>query len=167
MHGRYEDITKVDFTLTEPSHMIGGQGRVAVNFGIRRVVTNATVEERLDAWRQQMAEQLTHVPLSELEQECLTEFLRVLTNEASVAGAVLRPTGLSADQQRAGAQHSRPQDPVSPDQRAQELEQLSVALWALGCLRDLVGAGCGPSTATGAARCSPGSHSLAAVPTGD
>ncbi len=26
MHGRYEDITKVDFTLTEPSHMIGGQG---------------------------------------------------------------------------------------------------------------------------------------------
>ncbi len=44
------------------------------------VVTNARVEERLDAWRQQMAEQLTDVRLSELEQECLTEFLRVLTN---------------------------------------------------------------------------------------
>jgi hypothetical protein len=25
MHGRYEDITNVDFTLTEPSHMIGGK----------------------------------------------------------------------------------------------------------------------------------------------
>jgi hypothetical protein len=25
-HGRYEDITKVDCTLTEPSHMIEGQG---------------------------------------------------------------------------------------------------------------------------------------------
>ncbi len=44
------------------------------------VVTNARGEERLDAWRQQMAEQLTDVRLSELEQECLTEFLRVLTN---------------------------------------------------------------------------------------
>ncbi len=27
MHGRYEDITKVDFTLTEPSQMIGSQRR--------------------------------------------------------------------------------------------------------------------------------------------
>ncbi len=44
------------------------------------VVTNATVEQRLDAWRQQMAEQLTDVRRSSLEQECLTEFLRVLTN---------------------------------------------------------------------------------------
>jgi hypothetical protein len=25
MHGRYEDITNVDFVLTEPSHMIGGK----------------------------------------------------------------------------------------------------------------------------------------------
>src|SRR6516164_3611680 len=29
MHERNEDITAVDFTLTEPSQMIGGQGRVA------------------------------------------------------------------------------------------------------------------------------------------
>jgi hypothetical protein len=31
IHGRYENITNVDFTLTEPSQMIGsqGQGRVA------------------------------------------------------------------------------------------------------------------------------------------
>ncbi len=35
MHGRYEDITKVDFTLTEPSHMIGGQGQGRVaNYGL-------------------------------------------------------------------------------------------------------------------------------------
>ena len=27
MHGRYEDITNVDFTLTEPSQMIGGGWR--------------------------------------------------------------------------------------------------------------------------------------------
>jgi hypothetical protein len=25
MHGHHEDITNVDFTLTEPSHMIGGK----------------------------------------------------------------------------------------------------------------------------------------------
>jgi hypothetical protein len=29
MPGRYEEITNVDFTLTEPSQMIGSQGRVA------------------------------------------------------------------------------------------------------------------------------------------
>jgi hypothetical protein len=29
MHGHHEDITNVDFTLTEPSHRSGGQGRVA------------------------------------------------------------------------------------------------------------------------------------------
>lgn len=34
MHGRYEDITNVDFTLTEPSHMMGEQGRGRVaNYG--------------------------------------------------------------------------------------------------------------------------------------
>jgi len=28
MHGRYEDITRVDFTLTEPSQMIVGSGEL-------------------------------------------------------------------------------------------------------------------------------------------
>ena len=44
------------------------------------VVSNATVGSRLDAWRAQMAQQLTDGTLSELERECLTEFLQVLSN---------------------------------------------------------------------------------------
>src|SRR6266446_10707960 len=45
------------------------------------VVSNATVGSRLDAWRARMAPQLTDGTLSELEQECLTEFLQVLSNQ--------------------------------------------------------------------------------------
>ena len=44
------------------------------------VVSNATVGSCLDAWRAQMAQQLTDGTLSELERECLTEFLQVLSN---------------------------------------------------------------------------------------
>jgi len=44
------------------------------------VVSNVAVAERLDAWRQTLAGQLSAGTLSELEQECLTEFLRVLSN---------------------------------------------------------------------------------------
>ena len=44
------------------------------------VVSNATVGSRLDGWREQMAPHLSDGTLSELEQECLTEFLRVLSN---------------------------------------------------------------------------------------
>ena len=44
------------------------------------VVSNASVGERLDAWRQELAKQATDGTLSELEQACLTEFLQVLTN---------------------------------------------------------------------------------------
>jgi hypothetical protein len=44
------------------------------------VVSNATVGSRLDAWREQMARQLTDGTLSQLERECLTEFLQVLSN---------------------------------------------------------------------------------------
>ena len=44
------------------------------------VVSNATVGSRLDAWREQMAKQLTDGTLGELERECLTEFLQVLSN---------------------------------------------------------------------------------------
>ena len=125
------------------------------------VVTNATVGERLDAWRQQMAQQVTDARLSELEQACLAHFLQILDSPASAPGAVLRPEGLPSHQQRARTQHSRPQNAVSSDQRAQELEQLSLTLRALGCLRRLVGAGYGPSPATGAPSCSPGSRTLA------
>lgn len=45
------------------------------------VVSNATVGSRLDAWRARMAPQLTDGTLSELERECLTEFLQVLSNQ--------------------------------------------------------------------------------------
>ena len=44
------------------------------------VLSNATVGSRLDGWREQMAQQLTDGTLSELERECLTEFLQVLSN---------------------------------------------------------------------------------------
>jgi hypothetical protein len=44
------------------------------------VVSNAIVGSRLDAWRAQMAAQLSDGTFSELERECLTEFLRVLSN---------------------------------------------------------------------------------------
>ena len=44
------------------------------------VVSNAMVGSRLDAWRAQMAMQLTDGSCCELERECLTEFLRVLSN---------------------------------------------------------------------------------------
>ena len=71
------------------------------------VVSNVTVGSRLDSWREHMAAQLTDGPLSELERECLTEFLHVLSNLLAAPGAVLRPGGLSPHQQRHGAQHSR------------------------------------------------------------
>jgi len=43
-------------------------------------VSNATVGSRLDSWREQMAKHLSDGSLSELERECLTEFLQVLSN---------------------------------------------------------------------------------------
>jgi hypothetical protein len=44
------------------------------------VVSNATVGSRLDTWREQMARHLTDGTLSQLERECLTAFLQVLSN---------------------------------------------------------------------------------------
>jgi hypothetical protein len=44
------------------------------------VVSNATIGERLDAWRRQLAEQMSDDRLSELEQHCLAHFLQTLTN---------------------------------------------------------------------------------------
>jgi hypothetical protein len=45
-----------------------------------QVVSNVTVGNRLDSWRERMSTQLTDGLLSELERECLTEFLHVLSN---------------------------------------------------------------------------------------
>lgn len=44
------------------------------------VVSNATVGAQLDQWRERMSRQVTDGYLSPLEQECLTEFLQVLSN---------------------------------------------------------------------------------------
>ena len=44
------------------------------------MVNNETVGQRLDAWRQAMSQHLTDGTLSPLEQECLTQFLQVLSN---------------------------------------------------------------------------------------
>jgi hypothetical protein len=43
-------------------------------------VSNETVGNRLDTWRERMAVHLTESTLSERERECLTEFLQVLSN---------------------------------------------------------------------------------------
>lgn len=44
------------------------------------VLSNATVGQRLDSWRQKLSDQLIDAQLPELEQECLTQFLQVLSN---------------------------------------------------------------------------------------
>ena len=44
------------------------------------VVSNVTVGTRLDRWREHMKSRLTDSSLSQLEQECLREFLQVLSN---------------------------------------------------------------------------------------
>lgn len=76
--------------VLEVDHLLDGSGA-----GPGEVVSNATVGSRLDAWREQRAKLLTDGTLSALERECLREFLQVLSNEAPVPGAVLRPKGLS------------------------------------------------------------------------
>ncbi len=45
-----------------------------------QIVRNKTVGNLLDSWREQMAQHLSDGTLSELEQECLTQFLQVLSN---------------------------------------------------------------------------------------
>jgi hypothetical protein len=44
------------------------------------VLSNITVGTRLDRWRERMSSQLTDGSLSQLEHECLSEFLQVLSN---------------------------------------------------------------------------------------
>jgi hypothetical protein len=61
--------------VLDAEHLLSGRWAQAGD-----VVSNATVGERLDAWRQELAQQGTDDALSELEQACLTEFLQVLTN---------------------------------------------------------------------------------------
>ncbi len=44
------------------------------------VVSNVTVGNHLDCWRERMSRQLRDGPLSQLERECLSEFLQVLSS---------------------------------------------------------------------------------------
>jgi hypothetical protein len=44
------------------------------------VLSNVMVGTRLDRWRERMSHQLTEDSLSQLEHECLSEFLQVLSN---------------------------------------------------------------------------------------
>ena len=61
--------------VLDAEHLLSGSWAQAGD-----VVSNATVGERLDAWRQELAKQGTDGTLSELEQACLSEFVQVLTN---------------------------------------------------------------------------------------
>ncbi len=47
------------------------------------VVSNEAVGQRLDVWRQKLSDQLAEGTLSDLEQECLSQFLQVLANQRS------------------------------------------------------------------------------------
>jgi hypothetical protein len=112
------------------------------------VVSNATVGSRLDGWREHMAKQLTDGTHSPREQECLREFLQVLSN--------LRPylvqcydrkdfprTNNEMERSIRGRKHA-----LSPHQWPQKLERVSVALRALGRLLRVVGARCDQATTT-------------------
>jgi hypothetical protein len=78
------------------------------------VVSNVTVGTRLDRWRERMSRQLTDGSLSQLEQECLREFLQVLSNLRSHLVQCYDHKDFPRTVPRHGAQHSRPQDAVSP-----------------------------------------------------
>jgi hypothetical protein len=117
------------------------------------VVNNVTVGSRLDSWREHMSTQLTDGSLAELERECLTEFLQVLSNLRPYLVQCYDHKDFPRTVPRHGAQYSWAQDAVSTGEWAQELERLFVALRALCRLRGLVGARYGPPSAPGAARC--------------
>ena len=68
-------IKRLHSWLLEVEHILD-ESRVSAG----EVVSNATVGSRLDSWREQMAKHLSDGTLSELERECLTEFLQVLSN---------------------------------------------------------------------------------------
>ena len=68
-------IKRLHSWLLEVEHLLdrslGAEGEV---------VSNLTIGNRLDSWRERMSTQLTDGSLSELERSCLTEFLQVLSN---------------------------------------------------------------------------------------
>jgi len=61
--------------LLEVEHLLDRSGAKA-----GEVLSNVTVGTHLDRWRERMSSQLRDGSLSQLEQECLAEFLQVLSN---------------------------------------------------------------------------------------
>ena len=68
-------VKRLHCWLLEVEHLLDGS---LVPEG--EVVSNVTVGSRLDSWRERMVTHLTNGSLAELERECLTEFLQVLSN---------------------------------------------------------------------------------------
>jgi hypothetical protein len=68
-------IKRLHGWLLEVEHLLDGS---LVPKG--EVVSNVTVGNRLDSWRERMSIVLADGSLAELERECLTEFLHVLSN---------------------------------------------------------------------------------------
>jgi Transposase IS66 family len=64
--------------VLEAEHLLSGAWALA-----GAEVSNATMGQRLDAWRRALAEHLSDGTLSELEHACLTTFLHVLSNQRS------------------------------------------------------------------------------------
>src|SRR5438067_12774466 len=100
-----------------------------------------------------MMQDLSNGTLSELERECLTEFLQVLSNLRPYLVQCYDHKDFPRTVPRHGAQHSRPQNAVSPYEWAQELERVSGALWTLRGVCRLVGARWRPSPEPRAACC--------------
>ena len=70
-----EQVKRLHCWLLEVEHLLDGS---LVPEG--EVVSNVTVGNRLDSWRERMSTLLTDGSLAELERACLTEFLQVLSN---------------------------------------------------------------------------------------
>jgi Transposase IS66 family len=64
--------------LLDAEHILDGSWAQA-----GEMVTNPTVGQRLDAWRQALSVHLIDDRLSELEQACLSHFLQTLANQRS------------------------------------------------------------------------------------
>jgi len=72
---QFAQVTRMHGWVVDVEHILDGSWAQP-----GEVVSNAAVGSRLDGWLEQMARQLTDGTLSELERECLTECLQVLSN---------------------------------------------------------------------------------------
>jgi hypothetical protein len=70
-----QQVKRMHGWVLEVDHLLDGSWAAP-----GEVVSNATVGRRLDGWRDQMAQLLTESSLSDLERECLSTFLQVLSH---------------------------------------------------------------------------------------